>query len=33
MLHHQAVLGWMRTASLAIGRTLIRRNTARVKLH
>ena len=33
MMHDRAVLGWLRTASLAIGRTLIRRNTARVKLH
>lgn len=33
MMHHRAVMGWMRTASLSVGRTLIRRNTARIKLH
>jgi NADH dehydrogenase len=33
LLHDRAVLGWMRTCSLAIARTLIRRNTALVKLH
>ena len=33
LLHHKAVLGWIRTASLAIARTLIRRTTALVKLH
>lgn len=33
LLHHRAVLGWMRTCGLAVARTLIRRNTALVKLH
>lgn len=33
LLHHGAVLGWMRTGSLAIARGLVRRNTALVKLH
>jgi NADH dehydrogenase len=33
LLHHRAVLGWMRTGGLALARTLIRRNTALVKLH
>jgi NADH dehydrogenase len=33
LMHHCAVLGWMRTGSLAIARTLIRKNTAQVKLH
>jgi NADH dehydrogenase len=33
LLHHRALLGWMRTGSLALARTLIRRNTALVKLH
>jgi NADH dehydrogenase len=33
LLHHGAVLGWMRTCSLAIARVLVRRNTALVKLH
>lgn len=33
LLHHGAVLGWMRTAGLAIARMLVRRNTALVKLH
>jgi NADH dehydrogenase len=33
LMHHRAVLGWMRTGSLALARTLIRRNTALVKLH
>jgi NADH dehydrogenase len=33
LLHHGAVLGWMRTCGLAIARALVRRNTALVKLH
>lgn len=33
LLHHRAVLGWMRTFGLAMARSLIRRNTALVKLH
>jgi NADH dehydrogenase len=33
LLHHRAVLGWMRTCGLALARALIRRNTALVKLH
>ncbi|MGV3741528.1 MAG: NAD(P)/FAD-dependent oxidoreductase [Burkholderiaceae bacterium] len=33
LMHHMAILGWLRTAGLAIARTLIRRNTALVKLH
>lgn len=33
LMHHRAVLGLLRTAGLAIARTLIRRNTALVKLH
>ena len=33
LLHHQAVLGWVRTGGLAVARALIRRNTALVKLH
>jgi NADH dehydrogenase len=33
LLHHRAVLGWMRTLGLAMARSLIRRNTALVKLH
>lgn len=33
LLHHGAVLGWMRTCGLAIARVLVRRNTALVKLH
>lgn len=33
LLHHGAILGWMRTGWLAVARTLIRRNTALVKLH
>ena len=33
LLHHQAVLGWVRTAGLAVARALIRRHTALVKLH
>jgi NADH dehydrogenase len=33
LLHDRAVLGWMRTFGLAMARSLIRRNTALVKLH
>jgi NADH dehydrogenase len=33
LLHHRAVLGWTRTFGLAMARSLIRRNTALVKLH
>jgi NADH dehydrogenase len=33
LLHHRALLGWMRTCGLAVARSLIRRNTALVKLH
>jgi NADH dehydrogenase len=33
LLHHRAVLGWVRTCGLAVARALIRRNTALVKLH
>ena len=33
LMHHKAVMGWLRTAGLAIARTLIRRTTALVKLH
>jgi NADH dehydrogenase len=33
LMHHMAVLGMVRTAGLAIARTLIRRSTALVKLH
>jgi NADH dehydrogenase len=33
LLHDRAVLGWMRTLGLAMARSLIRRNTALVKLH
>jgi NADH dehydrogenase len=33
LLHHRAVLGWVRTFGLAMARSLIRRNTALVKLH
>jgi NADH dehydrogenase len=33
LMHHKAVLGLIRTVGLAIARTLIRRNTALVKLH
>jgi NADH dehydrogenase len=33
LLHDRAVLGWMRTCGLAVARSLIRRNTALVKLH
>jgi NADH dehydrogenase len=33
LLHHRAVPAWMRTGGLALARTLIRRNTALVKLH
>jgi NADH dehydrogenase len=33
LMHHRAVLGWIRTGWLAVARALIRRNTALVKLH
>jgi hypothetical protein len=33
LMHHRALLSWIRTASLALARTLIRRNTAQIKLH
>jgi NADH dehydrogenase len=33
LMHDRAVLGWMRTCGLAVARSLIRRNTALVKLH
>ncbi|TCS39266.1 NADH dehydrogenase [Paucimonas lemoignei] len=33
LMHHKAILGTVRTAMLAIGRTLIKRTTALVKLH
>jgi NADH dehydrogenase len=33
LMHHGAVLGWMRTCGLAVARSLVRRNTALVKLH
>jgi NADH:ubiquinone reductase (H+-translocating) len=33
LMHHQAVLGWVRTATLAVARFLIRRTTPLVKLH
>jgi NADH dehydrogenase len=33
LLHHGAVLGWVRTCGLAVARALVRRNTALVKLH
>jgi hypothetical protein len=33
LLHHRAVLGWVRTCGLAVARALVRRNTALVKLH
>jgi NADH dehydrogenase len=33
LLHDSAILGWMRTLGLAMARSLIRRNTALVKLH
>jgi NADH dehydrogenase len=33
LMHDRAVLGWVRTCGLAVARSLIRRNTALVKLH
>lgn len=33
LMHHMAVLGFWRTASLAVGRLLLKRSTPRVKLH
>lgn len=33
LMHHKAILGFVRTGGLAIARTLIRRSTAQVKLH
>jgi NADH dehydrogenase len=33
LMHHKAVLGWFRTAGLAVARTLVKRTTALVKLH
>jgi NADH dehydrogenase len=33
LMHHQAVLGTMRTAVLAVARFLIKRSTPLVKLH
>lgn len=33
LMHHRAVLGWLRTAGLAVARVLVRRSTALVKLH
>jgi NADH dehydrogenase len=33
LMHHMSVLGFMRTASLALGRLLIKRSAPRVKLH
>lgn len=33
LMHHMAVLGFWRTASLAMGRLLLKRSTPRVKLH
>ncbi|HLR78732.1 MAG TPA: NAD(P)/FAD-dependent oxidoreductase [Burkholderiaceae bacterium] len=33
LMHHMAVLGFWRTASLAMGRLLMKRSTPRVKLH
>jgi len=33
LMHHQAVLGSMRTGVLAVARYLIRRSTPLVKLH
>lgn len=33
LMHHLAVLGFLRTGFLAIGRLLLKRNTPRVKLH
>ncbi len=33
LMHHLAILGFVRTASLALGRLLMKRGTPRVKLH
>lgn len=33
LMHHQAVLGFWRTVSVALGRLLLKRSTPRVKLH
>ncbi|MGV3654603.1 MAG: NAD(P)/FAD-dependent oxidoreductase [Noviherbaspirillum sp.] len=33
LMHHQAILGTVRTATLAVGRFLVKRTTALVKLH
>jgi NADH dehydrogenase len=33
IMHHLAVLGAMRTATLAVGRLLMKRSAPRVKLH
>ncbi len=33
LMHHMAVLGWLRTASMAIGRLFMKRSAPRVKLH
>jgi NADH dehydrogenase len=33
LMHHLAVLGFTRTAALALGRLLIKRGAPRVKLH
>jgi NADH dehydrogenase len=33
LMHHKAILGALRTAMLALGRTLVKRTTALVKLH
>jgi len=33
LMHHKALLGWLRTGGLAMARALIKRNTALVKLH
>lgn len=33
LMHHLAVLGFLRTGFLAVGRLLLKRNTPRVKLH
>lgn len=33
LLHHFALLGWLRTGMLAVGRLLIKRGAPRVKLH
>jgi NADH dehydrogenase len=33
LMHHMAILGWLRTAGLAVARVLIKRTTSLVKLH